>query len=158
MMWSMDAPARKPDRTLIVILSVIAALVVVALIVVFTRGEPEVLDESTPEGVVQRYSAAVIEGDEAAAIDYLVPEIRDDCVRMQSGPLDSLRVTLVSTTDRGDSADVRVLIVTSYDGGLFGSSEYEEEGVFDLVRSDDGWLIESTPWQFMICDPGMVQQ
>ena len=158
MMWSMDAPARKPDRTLIVILAVIAALVVVALIVVFTRGEPEELDESTPEGVVQRYSAAVIEGDEAAAIDYLVPELGDQCSRMQGGPLDGVRVTLVSTTDRGDSADVRVLVVTSYDGGLFGSSEYEEEGVFDLVRNDGRWLIESTPWQLMICDPGMVQQ
>ena len=158
MMWSMEEPARKPDRTLIVILAVIGALVIVALIVVFTRGEPEALDESTPEGVVQRYSAAVIDDDEAAAIDYLVPDLGDDCSRTQSGSIDGVRVTLVSTTDRGDSADVRVLIVTSYDGGLFGSSEYEEEGVFDLVRDDGGWLIESTPWQLMICDPGMVQQ
>ena len=77
---------------------------------------------------------------------------------MQGGRVDGLRVTLVSTTDRGDSADVRVLIVTSYEGGLFGSSEYEEEGVFDLVRADDGWLIESTPWPLMICDPGMVKE
>lgn len=158
MMWSMDAPARKPDRTLIVILSVIAALVVVALIVVFTRGEPESLDESTPEGVVQRYAAAVIEGDEDAAIDYLVPELGDPCERIETGPVDSMRVTLVSTTERADSADVKVLIVTSYEGGLFGSSEYEEEGVFDLVEADGDWLIESAPWPLTVCNPRVVQE
>ena len=154
----MDATPPRPDRTLIVMLGVIAALVVVALIVVFTRGEPELLDESTPEGVVQRYSAAVIEGDEAAATQYLVPELGSPCDRIDRGPVDGIRVTLVSTTERDDSADVKVLIVTSYEGGLFGSSEYEESGVFDLVAADGRWLIESTPWPLTICDPGMVQE
>ena len=72
------------------ILCLIGALVVVALVVVFTRGAPAPLDESTPEGVVQRYSAAVIEGDEATAITYLVPALGDDCVpyrdRFRAGP------------------------------------------------------------------------
>ena len=157
MMWSMEPPVAKPDRTLIVILGVIGALVIVALIVVFTSGEPELLDESTPEGVVQRYSAAVIEGDEAAAIEYLVPERGDSCERIETGPVDGMRVTLVSTTERDDSADVEVLMVTSYDGGLFGSSEYEEEAVFDLVAADGGWLIEAAPWQLSICAPKVEQ-
>jgi len=153
----MEPVRPRPDRTLIVILAVIAALAIVALIVVFTRGEPEVLDESTPEGVVQRYSAAVIEGDEAAAIEYLVPELGDPCVRIGTGPQDGMRVTLVSTTERDDSADVSVLITVTYEGGLLGSSDYEEEGDFDLVRADGGWLIESTPWQLAVCTPEMVQ-
>jgi hypothetical protein len=154
----MDAPAKKPDRTLIVILGVIAALVIVALIVVFTRGEPELVDASTPEGVVQRYSAAVIDGDEAAAEEYLVPELTDPCERTGRPPIDGMRVTLVSTTEREDSADVEVLIVTSYTGGPFGSSEYEEEGVFDLVVADGGWLIENAPWPLMICNPRTVTE
>lgn len=152
----MDAPAAKPDRTLIVILSVIGALVVIALIVVFTRGEPELLDESTPEGVVQRYSAAVIEGDEASAREYLVPELADECERIEPGPVDRMRVSLVSTTERDDTADVDVLITISYEGGLFGSSDYEEESSFDLVRVDDAWLIETTPWQLTVCTPKPV--
>jgi hypothetical protein len=147
----MDEPATKPDRTLIVILGVIGALVVVALIVVFTRGDAAPLDESTPEGVVQRYSAAVIEGDEDAAIGYLVPELGDPCRRLGLGTTDGMSVTHVSTTERDDSADVRVLIVTSYDGGLFGSSQYEEEADFDLVKDGDRWLIETTPWQLALC-------
>lgn len=151
MIWSMQASATKPDRTLIVILAVIGALVIVALIVVFTRGDAVPLDESTPEGVVQRYSAAVIEGDEDAAIAYLVPELGDPCERVGLASGDGVRVTHVSTTERDDTADVRVLIVTSYEGGLFGSSEYEEEVVFDLVKEDGRWLIESTPWQLAVC-------
>jgi hypothetical protein len=157
MMSDMDAPAARPDRTLIVILGVIAVLVIVALVVVFTRGEPAQLDETTPEGVVQRYSAAVIDGDEAAAEEYLVPELADSCRRIETGPVDGMRVTLVSTTERADTADVEVLIVTSYDGGMFGSSEYEEQGVFDLVAADGGWLIESAPWPLTVCDPGTVK-
>lgn len=45
----MNASASKPDRTLIVIVSGIALLVIVALAIVFSREEP----------VVQRYSTAV---------------------------------------------------------------------------------------------------
>jgi hypothetical protein len=150
----MDATPARPDRTLLVILGVIAALVILALVVVLSRGEPEPLDEATPEGVVQRYSAAVIDGDEEAAMDYLVPELADDCVRMETAPVADMRVTLVDTEERDESADVRVIIVVSYGGGgPFGSDEYQEEGVFDLVRDGDGWLIERAPWPLTICDP-----
>lgn len=143
------------DRTLFVILAVIAALVIVALIVVFSRGEPAPLDPSTPEGVVQAYSAAVIDGDEAEAKGHLVPEIGDDCVRIETAPVDGMRVTLVSTTERNDTADVEVLISWSYEEGPLGGSGVEERGGFDLVRDGDGWLIESAPWPLTICDPGM---
>ncbi|GAA1762951.1 hypothetical protein [Agromyces humatus] len=152
-----DSPAPKRDRTLIVILAVIGALVAIALIVVFTRGEPAQLDESTPEGVVQRYTAAVIAGDEEAARGYLVPELADSCERIEPGPVQDMRVTLESTTEREDSADVRVLIAFSYDGGLFGSSGYEEQGTFDLVADGGGWLIESTPWPLTICAEAAVK-
>ena len=149
------APSARPDRTLVVVLSVIGALVVIALVVVFTRGEPEQLDESTPQGVVQRYATAVIAGDEAAAKEYLVPELADSCERIESAPVQDMRVTLESTTEREDSADVRVLIAVSYEGGLFGSSEYEEEAEFDLVADDGTWLIETAPWQLTVCAPGI---
>lgn len=153
----MDAPATKPDRTLIVILGVIGALVIVALIVVFTRGEAVPLDESTPEGVVQRYSAAVLEADEEAAIGYLTPELGDPCRRTGLAATDGMRVTHVATTERDDTARVQVLITTTYDGGMFGSSQYEEEADFDLVRAGDRWLIEMTPWQLAVCTGGVEE-
>ena len=146
-----DAAAGKPNRILVIIGAFIAVLVVAALAVVLSRGEPVLLDESTPQGVVQRYSAAVIEGDEPAAAAYLTERTRTQCVEFQGASSGSLRVTLVSTTERASSADVRVLIVTSNGSGPFGNSEYETEDVFDLVKSDGKWLIDSAPWQLRAC-------
>ncbi|MFB9308268.1 hypothetical protein BJY17_002267 [Agromyces hippuratus] len=156
MVESPAEPATRPNRTLIVILSVIGVLVVVALVVVFTRGTPQLLDESTPEGVVQRYSTAVIDGDEAAAVDYLVPELGDPCREFDGGYSQDLRVTHVSTTQHDDTAEVQVLITTTYDAGPFDSSSYEEKAEFELVGNGDGWLIESTPWPLTICEPAVV--
>lgn len=147
----MSATPGKPDRSLIVILGVIAALVIVALAVVFTRGEPAPLDPDTPEGVVQLYSAAVLAGDEQTAAGYLTAGRLDNCDTVDPGPLDNIRLTLVSTTVRENSADVRVSIVTSTDNGPFGASEYENEDVFDLVTVDGRWRIDGAPWQLTIC-------
>jgi len=69
----------RPDRTLLAIMAAIAVIVIIALAVVFTRGEPAPLAESTPAGVTQRYAAAVIAGDEAAASAYLTPAARSKC-------------------------------------------------------------------------------
>lgn len=141
----------KPDRILIAILSAIALLVVVALAVVFTRGGPEPLDASTPQGVVQRYSTAVVDGDTATASSYLTDAARSGCRGYyESGPR-PVRVVLISTTERGDSALVRVSLVSSGGGGPFGPSEYETEDRFALVKTGGSWLIEQAPYQLVSC-------
>jgi hypothetical protein len=154
MMSSMTTSKTAHDRTLVVILAVIAALVIVALVVVFSREEPKLLDGATPQGVVQRYSAALIAGDETGAQQYLTPAVRENCDRLESVYTDNLRVTLLTTTERADSADVKVSLVTSSDGGLFGPSEYETAETFGLVKIDGEWLIDTTPWQLTICSNG----
>lgn len=153
-----EKPRRaRPDPTLLGVLAAIALIVIIALAVVFTRGEPAPLAASTPAGVAQRYAAAVIAGDEAAASAYLTPAARSRCTAEPRPMARNLRVTLVSTTERAESADVRVLITVSEPGGPFGSAEYQVEDVFDLVRSGNGWLIDTAPWQLAVC-PGQVKQ
>lgn len=147
----MSTSAARPDRTLLVILCIVGALIVVALIVVFTRGTPAPLDPDTPEGVVQRYSAAVIDGDELTASDYLTDDALESCEKFERGPTDGIRITLVSTNEREASADVTVSITTTYSNGPFGSSESEFEDVFDLVEVDGEWRIDRAPWQLTIC-------
>ena len=133
-------------------------IVVVALIVVFTRGEPAPVDEATPAGVVQRYSAAVIAGDETAAAAYLTDAAKNRCsTTMERMSGDNLRVTLVSTTERPASADVKVLITVSEGGGPFGSAEYQIEDDFDLVKTGDTWLIDRAPWQLTVCQNAAVK-
>ena len=147
----MTTPPGTQNRTLIVILSVIAALVLIALLLVFTRGTPETLNPSTPEGVVQAYSAAVIDGDENAAAEFLTADAVARCGTAERAPTNDLRVVLVSTTVRTDSADVLVSLVTSYAEGPFGASEDEFQDNFDLVKVDGVWLIGTAPWQLSIC-------
>lgn len=141
----------RPDRTLLAILAALAVLVIVALAVVFTRGDPAPLDAATPAGVVQRYASAVVDGDEAAAAAYLTDAARTRCAGGEHMQTDKIRITLVGTTERASSADVRVLITSVHGGGLFGSSEYQSEDVFDLVKTGDKWLIDHAPWQLMVC-------
>lgn len=147
----MDTVARKPDRTLLIVIAAVVALVVVALIVVFTRGS-EPLDESTPAGTVQRYAEAVVAGDHEAARELLTSELRSDCNRTDNGPLDGIRVTLDSTVERGDTADVIVSVVYASGGGIFGPSEYSTEDRFVLVREGSRWAVETAPWQFTVCE------
>ncbi|MDR6556797.1 hypothetical protein J2809_001139 [Arthrobacter pascens] len=153
----MSAPAGRPDRILIVILSVVACLVLAALAAVFFRGQPEPLDEGTPAGVVQRYAAAVLDGDETTAAGYLADRSRRQCGPAERPARSGLRVTLVSTTERADSADVRVAITVSNGAGPFGSQEYETEDVFDLVKVGGRWLVETAPWQLTICPAPAVR-
>ncbi|WP_255579663.1 hypothetical protein [Cryobacterium sp. PAMC25264] len=145
------APPARRDPALLVVLGLIALLVLVALVVVFTRGAPELLDAGKPGGVVQRYAAAAVDGDGDTAARYLTATALANCDRYSEPGTDDIRVTLLDTTERVSSADVRVSIVTFYDAGPFGSSESESEDVFELVSADDGWLIDVVPWQLMVC-------
>lgn len=138
------------DRVLIVIVSVIAVLILTALAVVFLRGDPKTLDESTPAGVVQRYSAAVIEGDTASARSYLTDTAESRCGRYY-GPVEASRIVLVSTSERADSATVRVSIVNSYSGGPFGPSESEMEEEFRLLKVGGKWMVDQAPYPLMNC-------
>lgn len=153
----MERSRAEAHRTLLVIIGVIVALVIVAVVVILSRGAPVKLDSSTPEGVVQRYSTAVIDGDENAAKQFLVADLAEDCLRIQPTPDRTMRVTLVDAVERAASADVRVLIVTTSGGGIFGPDEYREDGTFDLVREGGEWRIETTPWQLTICERRVVE-
>jgi hypothetical protein len=147
----MQTNSGRPDRTLIVLVSIIAAIVLLALVVVFTRGAPAPLDPATPEGTVQAYTTAVLAGDRAAATALLVQTIGGDCQRSDVYPSDGTRVTLVSTTVSGDSATVRVAISENAGGGIFGTSSYEYDDVFGLTQEGGDWKIATAPWQFTIC-------
>ncbi|QKJ18756.1 hypothetical protein [Microbacterium hominis] len=141
----------KRSRALIIgILVAIVAVVVVAIVAVFAGGDPAQRDPATPEGVVQRYAQAVIDGDIDGARSYLVEDAADPCDRVE--PIDgAVRVTLIDTVERDDSARVSVRITSGFGSGPLGTSEFESDGVFDLDRSGDGWLIATTPWELTVC-------
>lgn len=155
----MGETPRKPDRILLALLGVVGLLVVVSLAVVFTRGGPPPLDPASAAGVAQRYSTAVIEGDTDTADSYLTDEARKMCGGgYYSGEPKPSRVVLVSTTERSDSATVRVSIVHSAQDGPFGPSEYEMEDAFRLSKVDGKWLIDQAPYPLQACDGPLVKR
>ncbi|MCR2811365.1 MULTISPECIES: hypothetical protein [unclassified Microbacterium] len=148
-----DDHVRRSRAALIALISGVVLVVVVALIAVFARGGPALLDPATPEGVVQRYSQAVVDGDVSEALSYLAPDVADSCERIPLGTEDR-RLTLLESSEREDTARVRVLVVTVYGSGPLGAGEYESEEVFELVRLDGDWAIDMAPWQLAVCVAG----
>ncbi len=84
MMTGMSDIDRRSRLTLAALIGGVVLVVVIALIAVFARGGAAPLDPATPEGVVQRYSQAVVDGDTQTALTYVVPEVADACVRDMS--------------------------------------------------------------------------
>jgi hypothetical protein len=142
---------RRARITLLALIGSVVLVVVIALIAVFARGGAAPLDPTTPEGVVQRYSQAVVDGDAQTALTYVVPEVADACVRRSVSEEDT-RITVLETTERDDTAHVRVLIVTVFGTGPLGADEYEAESAFDLVEVDGDWLVEVAPWRLAVCE------
>ena len=146
MMTVMSDTDRRSRLTLVALIGGVVLVVVIALIAVFARGGTAPRDLATPEGVVQRYSQAVVDGDAQTALTYVVPGVADACVRRFVSDEDA-RITVLETTERDDTAHVRVLIVTVYGTGPLGADEYEAESSFDLVKVDGDWRVEVAPWR-----------
>ncbi len=129
----------------------IGALVVLAIVVASVLNSSAVTTYAadTPEGVVQRYVNAVLDGDEDAADAYLTTELATECENEEFPILyredDSARVALLDSSISGDTARVDVR-VTEGSYGLVDSYEYDHEETFDLERTENGWLISDQTW------------
>ncbi|MBX3093714.1 MAG: hypothetical protein KF680_04120 [Cryobacterium sp.] len=146
-------------KTLLVVLVIVAVLVVAALVAVFARGGAQQFDPATPEGVVQTYATAVLEGDFDAARELHVASLSDaGCDPVAAHPSSSTRLTLVDTRVNGDNAVVTVNINSGYGGPFGGDSGYQEQ--FELTRqpSSGVWRISFAPWMFQVCtDQGVFK-
>jgi len=141
---------RRWSPVMIGLIAVVVIVVVVALIAVFTRGGTTAYPADSPEGVVQRYTQALVDGDVDAALSYLPPDDAVACERWETGSGD-YRLTLVRSTVRDSTARVEVIVSEVYGGGFLGPDEYQSDDAFDLTRVDGDWKIAMMPWQFRIC-------
>lgn len=146
---AMSVTTARPDRTLIWVLATVGLLIALALAIVLTRAAPAPLDPHTPEGVVQRYVTAVLAHDVDGANGHLAAADASCSSGLGSDPA-SFSVELQSSTVRGSSAQVRVLISTRDMSGPF-SGGYERSDVFTLVTISGVWKIDSGPWEFFPC-------
>lgn len=140
----------RPNRVLAIVVGVIAVLAVVAGVFSATRPARE-YDRGTPEGVVQAYLSAVIDGDHQEAATFLAAESPCGVEDLDQTYLpDEVRVVLRDTEVDGDAARVDVDVAMA-SGEPFEGSEHVEKHTFRLARSAGLWRITGAPWPMYDC-------
>ena len=139
-----------PQLIVTVVVAIIAVIAVIAGGVAASRSTPQ-YDRDRPEGVVQAYLEAMIDGDHSQAEQSLADsspcEIED---LEQSYVSEGVRVILRDAQVDGDRATVRVSIADSA-GGAFAGSEQFSERTFRLAREGQTWRIQGAPWPTYEC-------
>ena len=158
----MNAPAHQPEvgaaaqrsrspntRAILWAGIAVLALVVIAFASTFMRA-PQ-LDPDTPEGVVQRYLQAAVEGRRTEARSYLSDRLQRECERglPRYVSRDAYRIELMAAIVEGTTAEVEVM-VAEQDAGVF-DGYYEFPAFYSLVSTGDGWRITDQDWPWRAC-------
>lgn len=139
----------RPNVVLLVIAVLVAALAVIAALVAANRTPPSP-DLGTPEGVVQEYVIAVLDGDQERMETFLDPALGCEAPFPFFTQPRPASLSVVSTRVSGSSATVVVEITEGGGGPLPGGSSTHRE-TFSLVSRDGRWLIAGNPWPIYEC-------
>jgi len=136
-----------PNAVLGVVAALVVVLAVVTALLTTQRERPE-LDPGTPEGTVQIFILAFVEGDDDQAVALLDPALGCSAPLRDVYRPSRVSLSVVSSKITGEEGVV-VLDVTEYSGGLFDSWSHRED--FYLIRADGSWLITGNPWPVYSC-------
>ncbi len=141
-----------PTRVLAAVVGAVVLLAGAAAVLATTRDAPA-YDRDTPQGAVQAYVAAVIDGDHRAAAALLADDSSCDAVDLdeQSYGYEDSRVVLRETRIDGDEAEVVVGVALSSTGDLFAGPERFERHTFRLVGGAGDWRLTGVPWPMFEC-------
>lgn len=146
---SMNSQGRA-NSVLALIVAVALLLVSVSLFLNSNRDETS-LSPSTPEGVVQLYLKAIIEGKHDVAASYFVSTSNCEASDIDRAYIsDTLRVNLVSSEISGNSAYVKIDANES-SGDIFDSG-YTQSHTYRLMRESGNWRLEGIPWPLWDCE------
>jgi hypothetical protein len=148
----------KQDRFLIGILIGIAVLIILALVVFFTRQDNLVyLADETPEGVVQNYVVALHRRDFEKAYSYLAdlpqkptPEQFHQSFLNHSVDPANAGLEVGKAEISGESASVSLGVI--YNPGDPFSSGYRNVDYAQLVRQNGQWKLKQMPFNFWASD------
>lgn len=127
----------------------LGVLLLAATAVVLGADSVTDLDPDSPEGVVQRYVNALIEGDEQAAL--ALKAVSDDGCFGEPDPKD-FRLTLSDVEVNGSRATVEVGIARSGGDPPFDQYSYVRDEQFELIQVGSDWRVAETPFDFRICE------
>ena len=152
------APRGRPR----VLLWVLAGLTVTALAIGAVAGalrEPAELPADTPEGVVQAYLQAVLDGDVGAARAHLDEATAERCTAADyrqgwvpeslTATLDDVRIAAPAGGSAEAEVDVRLRTVAGPEP--FGGGDFSSLETFVLTREDGDWQLTGEPWPVFAC-------
>lgn len=144
----------KQDRFLVGILIGIVVLMVLALVVFFTRQDNlKYVDEDTPAGVVQNYVVALHKKDYERAYGYLADlpnkpttsEFRQSFLNHMVDPTNA-GIEIGDTEISDDNASIELGVVFSASDPF--SSGYRNVDYAMLIRQQGAWKIKQLPYNF----------
>jgi hypothetical protein len=132
----------------------IGVIATVSLVLLTKGDEVELLQEDTPQGIVQRYLIAIQEKNYQKAYNYLsfdpLQKIStyDDWLRMVIGELQisnqsTWKATLGKITQNVDNATVEVTIDTFRPRAPFEDPLHSQQIIFQLSKINGKWVITS---------------
>jgi len=143
--------ASGPNRVLAAVVGVVVLLAGIAGVVAANRTAPT-LDPSSPQGVVQQYLKAVLDGDYSAAAKLLSSTSGCTLSDVSSATVPpSARIVLRNTVVDGDTAVVTVDVTEGADSGPFGDSGYTHTERITAERDGGVWKISGSSWLLYPC-------
>lgn len=141
---------RSSNRILAVIVGFTLILAAVAALLTSSR-EVKELSPNSPEGVVQLFLKAVIEGKSEDAADYFSATTTCDASDIdRSWMPETVRVNLADQEITGDRAFIEITVDIS-SGGPF-DDYYVETHNYRLAQEDGNWRILGIPWPLYSCE------
>lgn len=119
--------------------------VVVLVVIGLARGPAE-FGPSTPEGTIQLYIDALVDGDFVTAAAFWAD---DGCIPVSTVPsrgAPDISASLVSVEGNDIEANVVIRITESSQDPLGGLVEYDEW--FNMIRRDSSWKIRQPSWPY----------
>ncbi|MGH8873599.1 MAG: hypothetical protein ACRDWS_16690 [Acidimicrobiia bacterium] len=128
------------------VLPLLGVAVVVVLVVIGLNREPAQFDPDTPEGTVQLYIGALVDGDFGTAASFWATDGCTPASVEPTGGVPDISASLVRVDDTGSDVTVVIGITENLADPMGGLYEHEEW--FWLVRQDDGWKIRQPSWPY----------
>lgn len=147
-------PRRERSRTVARLVGALLAVVMAVGIFAGLQRTPEHLDADTPEGIVQGYLQAVLDGDWRAAEGFLTEGLAERCTLAdltRSFVPGGMTATLDDTEVDGDLAVVRVRLLEPATPDVLGGGAEGATEAFELQIEQDGWRITGEPWPVYAC-------
>lgn len=144
-------PERRGTNQILSIIVVLTLVLAAAAAFLTSTQKTTEYESVTPEGVVQMYLRAVIDGKNEDAARYFSQSTTCDATDIdRSWMPENVRVNLNDSRIENDKAYIDVAVDIS-SGGPF-DDYYTEKHTFRLARESNQWKILGIPWPLYSCD------